>query len=48
MLRADVLRLLPPKLDANGNSTGKLLVNDADLLSNGLPLNTVRCWKRHR
>ena len=41
MFRADVLRLLPPQLDANGNSTGKLLVNDADLVSYGLPLNTV-------
>ena len=41
MFRADVLRLLPPQLDVNGKSTGKLLVNDADLISNGLALNTV-------
>src|SRR5262245_2038623 len=32
MFRADVLRLLPYETDVNGNSTGRRLVNDADLL----------------
>ena len=30
-MRADVLHLLPPQLDENGNPTGRRLVNDADL-----------------
>ena len=41
MFRADVLRLLPDRLDANGRPTGKKLVNDADLLSSGVALHTV-------
>ena len=41
MFRADVRRLLPRQLDANGNPTGKRLVNDADLLQNGEDLHTV-------
>ncbi|MBI4886242.1 MAG: choice-of-anchor L domain-containing protein [Acidobacteria bacterium] len=41
VFRADVLRLLPPQMDVNGDSTGKLLVNDADLARNRLPLHTV-------
>jgi hypothetical protein len=41
MFRADVKRLLPPQLDVNGKSIGKLLVNDEDLQENNLPLNTV-------
>ena len=41
MFRADVLRLLPEQLDGSGNPTGKRLVNDADLLSNHVPLHTV-------
>src|SRR5215475_7375285 len=41
MFRADVLHLLPFQLDANGQPTGRRLVNDADLRSNGLPLTTV-------
>ena len=41
MFRADVLRLLPVQMDANGKPTGKRLVNDADLLSNWLPPHTV-------
>jgi len=32
MLRADVLRLLPPRLDAGNKWTGKQVVNHADLL----------------
>jgi len=35
LFRADVLRLLPPQLDANSTPTGKRLVNDADLSANG-------------
>ena len=31
MMRADVRRLLPPQLDANGKPTGKRVVNHADL-----------------
>src|SRR5580765_3584949 len=41
MFRADVLRMLPYQTDVTGNSTGRRLVNDADLLKYGLPLNTV-------
>jgi hypothetical protein len=41
MFRADVLHALPKQLDANGHWTGKYLVNNADLVSNGLPLHTV-------
>ena len=41
MFRADVLHLLPAQLDAKGQPTGKLLVNNIDLLINGLPLHTV-------
>lgn len=41
MFRADVLHLLPPQRDANGTPTGKRLVNDDDLLEQGLALNTV-------
>ena len=41
MFRADVKRLLPPQLDVNGKSIGKLLVNDGDLQENNLPLTTV-------
>lgn len=41
MFRADVLRLLPPLRDVNGKTTGKLLVNDADLIANNLGLHTV-------
>ena len=37
--RADVLRLLPSKLDENGI---RVLVNNDDLLANGQPLTTVR------
>ena len=33
-MRADVRRLLPLKLDANGKSTGRRLVNDTDLMNN--------------
>lgn len=40
-MRADVRRLLPLVYDANGKSTGKRLVNDADLLANGYALHTV-------
>src|SRR5712691_3115573 len=42
MFRADVLRLLPPQLDANRVPTGKRLVNDADLTAGGFGLNTVK------
>ena len=41
MFRADVKQLLPPQLDINGKSIGKLLVNDEDLLENNLPLHKV-------
>jgi len=41
MFRADVLHLLPFQLGANGQPTGRRLVNDADLTNNGLPLTTV-------
>ena len=41
MFRADVLPLLPKRFDANGQWTGKYLVNDADLSSNNLPLHAV-------
>src|SRR5688572_257230 len=41
MYRADVLRYLPPQLDADGLPTGKRLVNDADLKNANLPLHTV-------
>ena len=32
-MRADVLSLLPPQLDENGNPTGRRLVNDVDLIA---------------
>ena len=41
MYRADVLRLLPVQVGADGQPNGRRLVNDADLLSNGFPLSTV-------
>lgn len=41
VMRADVLRLLPPQLDENGAPTGRRLVNDADLSANGLAPHTV-------
>ena len=41
MFRADVLRLLPLQLGADGQPNGRRLVNDADLLANGFALNTV-------
>src|SRR5258706_10216658 len=41
MFRADVLRLLPEQVDANGTPTGKRLVNDTDLLNSQLPRHTV-------
>ena len=41
MFRADVRGLLPRQLDADGNPTGKRLVNDADLVNNGELLHTV-------
>ena len=41
MFRADVLRLLPRKVDKFGKPTGKLLVNDADLTNVGLHTVTV-------
>ena len=46
--RADVLRLLPPQLDVDGKSIGKLLVNDADLAANNLPRHTVTLPERGR
>jgi hypothetical protein len=42
MFRADVLRLLPEQVDANGTPTGKRLVNDTDLL-NRRRLRISRC-----
>src|SRR5690349_4133312 len=41
MFRADVFHLLPIQLDANGKPTGRRLVNDTDLSTNGFGLNTV-------
>ncbi len=41
IMRADVLRLLPPQLDENGSPTGRRLVNDGDLAANGLDPHTV-------
>lgn len=41
MFRADVLHLLPPQVGANGTPSGKRLVNDEDLLEQGLALHTV-------
>ena len=47
MLRADVLDLLPLEIDAaNGNPTGRRLVNDVDLLAAGLPLSEVTLPER--
>ena len=40
--RADVLRLLPIRLDKDDKPTGKRLVNDADLIAHGLPLHKVK------
>jgi hypothetical protein len=45
MLRADVLSLLPVEKDANGNLTGRRVVNDADLQARNLPLHTVKLPK---
>src|SRR5258708_2990067 len=39
--RADVLHLLPARVDISGKTVGKRLVNDADLLAAHLPSNTV-------
>ena len=39
--RADVLRLLPMKLDSTNQPTGKRIVNDADLAAHSLPPHTV-------
>jgi hypothetical protein len=39
--RADVLRFLPIRMDADNKPTGKRLVTDADLTAHGLPLHTV-------
>ena len=41
MFRADVLALLPHQKDVDGKSTGRRLVNDADLLNYGLARHTV-------
>lgn len=41
MMRADVRRLLPFQMDENGEPTGRLLVNDTDLIANGLDTHTV-------
>ena len=41
VFRADVLQMLPKRLDAEGHWTGKYFVNDADLIAHGLPLHTV-------
>jgi hypothetical protein len=41
MYRADVRRLLPVRRDAQGQPTGKRLVNDADLIADGDALSTV-------
>jgi Bacterial cadherin-like domain len=41
MFRADVLSMLPLRLDKDGRNTGKRLVNDADLTAGGFGLNTV-------
>jgi hypothetical protein len=41
IMRADVLRLLPPQLDENREPTGRRLVNDADLAANNLDPHTV-------
>jgi hypothetical protein len=41
MHRADVRRLLPVQLDAQGNKTGKRLVNDSDLAAAGFGPHTV-------
>ncbi len=42
MHRADVRRLLPVQLDAQGNKTGKRLVNDTDLTAAGFGGHTVK------
>ncbi|HEY6506453.1 MAG TPA: hypothetical protein VIY56_00485, partial [Vicinamibacterales bacterium] len=41
MMRADVLRHLPRQLDANGEPTGRRLVNESDLAARGLAPHTV-------
>lgn len=41
MMRADVLRLLPLQLDANGQPTGRRFVNQSDLAAHGLAPHTV-------
>ena len=40
--RANVLPLLPLRVDKNGEATGKRIVNNADLVANGFPLHTVK------
>jgi hypothetical protein len=41
MFRADVLSMLPLRLDKDDRNTGRRLVNDADLIAGGFGLNTV-------
>lgn len=43
--RADVLRFLPFREDANGSPTGKRVVNTADLTAHDLPAHTVKLPK---
>jgi hypothetical protein len=45
-MRADVLSLLPPQLDENGNPTGRRLVNDQDLVAAGQAYHTVTLPER--
>jgi hypothetical protein len=47
-MRADVLSLLPPQLDENGNPTGRRLVNDIDLAAAGLGAHGDAARARHR
>ena len=41
MFQGDVLRFLPVKVDSAGKPTGKRIVNDADLVAQGLDSHTV-------
>ena len=41
LFRADVLPILPARVDSDGRPTGKRIVNDADLAAHGLPAHTV-------
>src|SRR5688572_8456539 len=41
MFQGDVLRFLPVKVDSAGNPTGKRIINDADLVAQGLDSHTV-------